>query len=136
MPSRFEAFIPTDKDEVAKARKLIAMGYPAVLPVLPEIFEWVEDANWPVARIFLPFLAGIGAPLAAQVRYVLQSQDEQWKQVVLTHVVAPSEALAHALTVDLHRLIHAPTAGESAEGLDTMANTLFGEFCGGKPHHS
>lgn len=122
--------MPSTKLEADKARKLVALGYPAVAPALAEMLEWVEDASWPVAQVFLPFLARIGAPLASHVRYVLQSQDEQWKRVVLGSIVGESSALAQALTVDLHRLKDSPTAAERAEGLEVLADQLFWKYCG------
>ncbi len=122
--------MPSTKLEADKAHKLVALGYPAVAPALAEMLEWVEDASWPVAQVFLPFLARIGAPLASHVRYVLQSQDEQWKRVVLGSVVGESKALAQALTVDLHRLKDSPSAAEKAEGLDALADELFWKHCG------
>lgn len=134
MPRSLAELVPEAKDETDKAKKLVALGYPAVAPVLAEILEWVEDANWPVAKVFLPFLARIGAPLVPSVRYVLQSQDEQWKRVVLEHIVGESGDLAHRLSVDLLRLIDAPTAAEQAEGLHTTADDLFQKYCKtGKP---
>lgn len=122
--------MPSTKLEADKAQKLVALGYPTVAPALAEMLEWVEDASWPVAQVFLPFLARIGAPLAPHVRYVLQTQDEQWKRVVLGSVVGESKALAQALTVDLHRLKDSPTAAERAEGLEVLADQLFWKHCG------
>ena len=122
--------IPSTKAESDQARKLVALGYPAVAPALAEMLEWVEDASWPVAQVFLPFLAGIGAPLAPHVRYVLETHDEQWKRVVLGSIVGESKALAQALTVDLHRLKDSPSAAEKAEGLDVLADELFWKHCG------
>lgn len=121
--------VPSAKDETDLAKKLVALGYPVVEPVIAEILEWVEDANWPVAKVFLPFLARIGAPLVPHVRYVLQSQDEQWKRVVLDHIVSESGALAHGISVDLLRLIDSPTDAERAEGLQTTADELFQKYC-------
>ncbi len=121
--------VPEAKDETDKAKKLVALGYPAVAPVLGEILEWVEDASWPVANVFIPFLARIGAPLVPHVRYVLQSRDEQWKRVVLDHIVSESGDLAHGISVDLLRLIDTPTDAERAEGLNTTADALFQKYC-------
>lgn len=129
MPRSLPELVPGAKDETDLARKLVALGYPAVEPVIAEILEWVEDANWPVAKVFLPFLARIGAPLVPHVRYVLQSQDEQWKRVVLDHIVSESGALAHGISVDLLRLIDTPTDAERAEGLHTTADALFLRYC-------
>lgn len=133
MPRSLPELVPSAKDETDLAKKLVALGYPAVKPVLAEIVEWVEDASWPVAKVFLPFLARIGAPLVPHVRYVLQSQDEQWKRVVLDHIVSESGALAHGISVDLLRLIDTPTDAERAEGLQTTADELFRKFCTNLP---
>ena len=129
MPRSLPELVPSAKDETDLAKKLVALGYPAVEPVIAEILEWVEDANWPVAKVFLPFLARIGTPLVPHVRYVLQSQDEQWKRVVLDHIVRESGALAHGISVDLLRLIDTPTNAERAEGLQTTAGELFQKYC-------
>jgi len=129
MPRSLPELVPSAKDETDLAKKLVALGYPAVEPVIAEILEWVEDANWPVAKVFLPFLVRIGAPLVPHVRYVLQSQDEQWKRVVLDHIVSESGALAHGISVDLLRLIDSPTDAERAEGLQTTADELFQKYC-------
>lgn len=129
MPRSLPELVPSSKDETDLAKKLVALGYPTVEPVIAEIMEWVEDANWPVAKVFLPFLARIGAPLVPHVRYVLQSQDEQWKRVVLDHIVSESGALAHGISVDLLRLIDTPTGAERAEGLHTTADELFRRYC-------
>nr|WP_295768911.1 DUF5071 domain-containing protein [Rhodoferax sp.] len=133
MPRSLPELVPSAKDETDLAKKLVALGYPAVKPVIAEILEWVEDANWPVAKVFLPFLARIGAPLVPHVRYVLQSQDEQWKRVVLDHIVSESGALAHGISVDLLRLIDTPTDAERAEGLHTIADELFLKYCRNGP---
>jgi hypothetical protein len=52
---------------------VIAGGYPAVAPVLPELL------TWPVARELAPSLASIGAPLLAEVRRIVPARDDIWK---------------------------------------------------------
>ena len=42
------ALIPRNKHDLRRARVLVALGYPAVAPVLPELLEWLQDLNWPV----------------------------------------------------------------------------------------
>lgn len=41
----------SDKCDVAAAAKLVGLGYPAVGDILPELFTWIQDGNWPVAQI-------------------------------------------------------------------------------------
>ena len=121
MREDLSSLIPTSKHDTEKARSLVALGYPAVEPVLPQILEWVQDLNWPVARVFQSFLSGIGAPLAPFVRVVLATQDDSWKYFVLIGIVAPSVELAKALRLDLERLAKSPTAGEMTEEVSDVA---------------
>jgi len=121
MPTDLLSLIPTSKFETAKAERLVALGYPAVGPVLPQILEWVQDLNWPVARVFQPFLVSIGAPLAPFVRTVLATSDDSWKHYVVIGIVGASTELAHALRQDLERIVRSPTPGEVAEEVSDVA---------------
>src|SRR5262249_44528772 len=56
------ALLPTGKHDVASARALVALGYPAVAPVLPQLLEWVQDINWPVAAVLAPFSRALARP--------------------------------------------------------------------------
>lgn len=115
------ALLPSTKRETETAEHLVALGYPAVAPVLPQMLEWVQDLNWPVARVFQPFLTSIGAPLAPFVRRVLATTDDAWKYSLLTGVVDSSPDLARALQQDLERLVRSPTPGEVAEEVSEVA---------------
>ena len=42
--------------------RLVALGYPTVEPVLPDIVRWLRVADSPVADAFSAFLAEIGEP--------------------------------------------------------------------------
>ncbi|WP_424511158.1 DUF5071 domain-containing protein [Roseateles saccharophilus] len=75
---------------MSAAEALIAHGHPAVEPVLPQILEWTQDGNWPVALVFAPFLATIGAGLAPHARRILHGDDDVWKYFLLQDVVAQS----------------------------------------------
>ena len=77
------ALLPQDKCDLERARALVALGYPAVVPVLPELMVWLQDMNWPVAEIVAPFLATIGLPLVPHIRQVLATDDEAWKMWVM-----------------------------------------------------
>ena len=113
--------LPRSKFDMDGARALEALGYPAVDPVLGPMLEWVQDANWPVASVLLPFLGTIGAPLAPHLRRVLQTDDDPWKSVVVCRLVAPSEELRALLHDLLKRIANDPTPGERAEALHDEA---------------
>lgn len=56
--------IPQGKADLDRARAAVETGYPAVAPILAELTTWLQNCNWPVAHILIPFLASIGAPMA------------------------------------------------------------------------
>jgi hypothetical protein len=115
---------PRSKHDTDRAASLIALGYDRLLPIMPRILEWLQDINWPVARVIQPFLVDIGAPLAPYVRDVLFTDDELWKFFVLDHVVACSSELAYALREDLLRMAANPTKGEIQEGSNDLAKKI------------
>jgi Domain of unknown function (DUF5071) len=124
MSEDLRELIPTDKLDTTNAKALVALGYPAVAEALPSMLEWVQDLNWPVARVFRPFLAGIGAPLAPHIRAIVNTTDETWKWSVLQGIVGQSRELAESLRSELRRLEKSPTPREAHEGLQTLAQEI------------
>ncbi|MCZ8073122.1 MAG: DUF5071 domain-containing protein, partial [Paucibacter sp.] len=71
--------VPRDKFDLAAANAAAEAGWPTIEPQVEQLLLWIQDANWPVARILAPALAVVGAPLAPYVRQVLVGEDETWK---------------------------------------------------------
>lgn len=127
MPPDLAALVPTHKSDTEKVRAIVALGYPAVAPIIPRLLEWMQDLNWPVAQELHPFLASIGAPLAPEVRRILETDDETWKFWILGMVVAESAELAALLRPELGRLAAHPTPDEREEGLHKVARAILDE---------
>jgi hypothetical protein len=118
------SLLPRHKVDVQRAEGIVARGYPAVAPLLPELLAWQQGSNWPVAGVLRPFLATIGPPLEGPVRQVLATDDAIWKYSVLAGVVAPNPLLAAALRDELERLATAPSADEAADEVDIVAREI------------
>ncbi len=116
--------MPADKYDTARAQELVSLGYPTIAEALPSLMEWIQDLNWPVARVLRPFLAKIGVPLAPHVLTVLKTDDETWKWSVLCGVVAHSRELAESIRSELERLAEAPTPSEVNEELNDVARQI------------
>jgi hypothetical protein len=121
MPSDVSTLVPRDKFDVARAEAAVAAGYPAVTPVLPALLDWLRDMNWPVARVLGPFLASIGAPLAGNLREILDGTDLSWKYWVIREVIAQSPELQGIFRSDLARLATNPSRAEQSEDLGEVA---------------
>jgi hypothetical protein len=118
------ALMPSDKYDTERAEALIALGYPAVDPVLPTLLEWMQDLNWPIANVLRPFLVGIGASLAPYVRTVLGTTDDTWKWSLLQGIVMSSPELAESLRPELTRLVESPTPCEVHEEVSQLAQEI------------
>ncbi|UQV43782.1 DUF5071 domain-containing protein [Janthinobacterium lividum] len=116
--------LPRDKHDTQNAQALIALSWEELHPAMPQILAWIQDVNWPVAGVLLPYLAGIGARLAPYIKTVLDSNDGQWKYFVLQGIVRHSSEVAFELGGELNRLAYAPTIEELEEGVAEVARAI------------
>lgn len=118
--------VPFDKFDLAAANAAAEAGWPAIKPIAAQLLLWVQDANWPVAQVLAPALAGVGAPLAPYVRQILAGEDETWKYHIIGTVVAQSQELTSALRSELERIAFMPTPSERAEEVCNVAREALG----------
>ena len=114
--------IPKDKFDLKAVKRAEAMGYPAINPILPELLEWLQDMNWPVAQALTPLLAKAGPEISPAIQNVFAQKDGWWSYCVLS-VLAPivrPEVWA-MLEADIIRMAQHPTLEEQAEELDQAA---------------
>lgn len=109
-----------DKFDTRAAETIVAAGNAAP----PELLEWVQDLNWPVAKVLAPFLASAGSNVVPGIRQIFVSNDDTWKWNVVVGVVARSSELIALLRPELERIVNAPTPGERLEGLDQVVAEL------------
>ncbi len=110
--------LPRHKSDTDQAHAVIALGYPAVAPVL----EWLQDGNWPVSHPIGDFLASVGAPVVPLVREVFRGSDDIWKYWCILRVVQKlPPPLAERLRPELTRFARCPSASERSEEVDVLA---------------
>jgi hypothetical protein len=119
-----ENLLPRSKSDIARATAIVALGYPSVRPLLPDLIKWLQDYNWPVAEILAPFLASIGQPLVPEVQYILASNDTMWQYWVISCIVANSAPIFVAVKSELQRIASAETGDEDQEQLRLIAQTV------------
>ncbi|HKO54042.1 MAG TPA: DUF5071 domain-containing protein [Polyangiaceae bacterium] len=123
------SLVPTGKSDLERARAAVEVGYPAVAPVLGELVGWLQDYNWPVAHVLVPFLQSIGAPLVPHIWHVLRSDDDVWKYWVISLLIPSlSENAAATFRQELVRLSRHPRPTERGEMLDEEATVVLEHF--------
>ena len=123
-----ETLVPKHKSDLAVARAAIDAGYPAVGPVLPELTEWLQDHNWPVAKVLAPFLASIGRPMIPHIDLVLASNDAGWKYWIISCIIGENALLLTHYHEELCRITNQPTDNERHHELDDVAREAVKNF--------
>jgi hypothetical protein len=122
------ALLPQDKMDTERAEALVALGYPAVIPVLPELMEWLQDTNWPVAQVVAPFLATIGLPLVPYIRQVFATDDEDWKMRVMRRLVETSPAIFDVVQENIREMAHTLPKNKDEEALRETAQEVLDHY--------
>jgi hypothetical protein len=117
-------FVPRHKQDIARAEAAVTAGWPAAAPVLPDLLEWLQDYNWPVAKVLAPFLATTGLSALPHIKRILDSDDDIWKYSILSFVVGPQPEVVAALQLELERIVLRRADGEVAEGVVEVAEEL------------
>jgi hypothetical protein len=71
--------IPKDKSDIATAEKLVNYSYEQVKPIIPNLLEWIQDMNWPVAGPVSNYLEGIAKYITSDIIEILRGNDPTWK---------------------------------------------------------
>jgi Domain of unknown function (DUF5071) len=116
--------LPRNKDDAEAARALVALGYPAVEPLLPQMLDWLKSIGSPVDLVMRDFFVALGAHAMPVVQRALRSRHDTLKYAVVMNVVAkwPVEAIA-PLKVQLQAL----ATGPGFYGTDLIALRLLVE---------
>ncbi|MCB1202221.1 MAG: DUF5071 domain-containing protein [Leptospiraceae bacterium] len=86
-PEELRKLIPDSKHDVDRIEKLSQIGYPGIRAIVPELFEWIQDINWPVARPLVSLLALSGEDGVRCIRNILSGSDAMWQYWCVTEVV-------------------------------------------------
>ena len=113
--------LPSKKNDMEAAYRLVEAGYPAVKPVLSELVEWLQDYNWPVAHVFAPFLAKIGKPMIPYIDHVFRTDDMVWKYWMISCLISKNDELFEHYREMLIQCAEHPSPAEKAEELDDVA---------------
>lgn len=125
MDDEVRKLLPKHKFDLENANAVVNLGYPAIAPVLSDLFMWIQDINWPVAQIVAPFLATIGTPIIPEIRKILKTNDGVWKLWVLGYVVSNSSVeVITSLKDDLLRIVTNPTEDEIIEEVVEKAQVI------------
>ncbi|HMU83483.1 MAG TPA: DUF5071 domain-containing protein [Leptospiraceae bacterium] len=131
------ALLPRSKHDLDNVQLLMNAGLPEIKPVLPQLFEWIQDINWPVARLLLPFLRSLGSKCREEIQSVLQSDDAMWKYWIITELIAKMDQIeARAFMPDLENLLATATLEDKNNEVEAVAAEVLRALRSGKDSSS
>ncbi|MEM8890995.1 MAG: DUF5071 domain-containing protein [Bacteroidota bacterium] len=114
--------IPKDKGDVETAQKLFSYTYEEIRPIVPDLLEWIQDMNWPVAGPVSEYLESISEHFPEEILAILQGDDDIWKYWCI-HVFGlwSKKEIHPVLLKEIKRIAESPTEGEIREEVQEVA---------------
>ena len=124
-PPSLKECIPSDDFDIAAIDRAKSVGFPALNPAIPDLLEWVQDANWPVAEETALLLSDAGPAIVPVIKKVLAALDGVWKYWILEIVIPKLDpGVVALLHEDIVRLATAPTVDDRTEEADVAARDI------------
>lgn len=119
------SFIPATKHDLDACFVLSNLSDEEINPHLPELLEWLQDINWPVAGPVSERLQKVGVQLAPLIIEVLKGEDHIWKYYILSGLLLNCKREVRELCmVEVVRIINSPTRDEVKEEVDLVAKDV------------
>jgi hypothetical protein len=117
--------IPRTKSDYERLNKLKMVEQEHLLTILPQLLEWLQDMNWPIAQDIENILVDFGDQLIPHIQAVLNSVDGGWKHSLLYGLINRlSVQQLLGLKSDLERMKYQPTRDEEDEDFAEMIDEL------------
>ncbi|THF78463.1 DUF5071 domain-containing protein [Cohnella fermenti] len=117
--------VPKHKSDFDRINDLKKLSLDQIRPILPDLLEWLQDINWPIAIEVEEILIGFQEELVPHLKNIFNVVDGQWKYFLLYGLIKrlPDEVLVE-LKEDLERMLYYPTRDEIDEELDDILKKL------------
>ncbi|PKL15764.1 MAG: hypothetical protein CVV49_19770 [Spirochaetae bacterium HGW-Spirochaetae-5] len=128
-----KSYIPESKHDTELIAELSRHEYPFYRSILKELFEWIQDMNWPVAKLIVPLLVKAGSDVTPVVRDILNSKDSMWIYWTLTIILndfnySDGKLITSDLKTELSEKLNNPTADECADTVPELIGELFAKY--------
>ncbi|KOP65562.1 tartrate dehydratase subunit alpha [Bacillus sp. FJAT-18019] len=117
--------LPRDKHDFERVNDLKNIDKQDLIKHIPELLEWLQDINWPIAVEICKLLLTVPEETIPFVIIVLAGEDDIWKEWCLRCFVKelPTELIEN-LKEELERIAYRPTKGEELEEVHVTAREI------------
>lgn len=111
--------IPKDKGDLLPAYRLEDYTYEEIKSIIPQLIEWLQDMNWPVAGILAENLLRYQDDIEDEIMFVLNTNDEIWKYWVIS--VFGNSTKSKKIQERINQIATSPTQNEINEEVNIVA---------------
>ena len=121
--------VPKDKSDTANIDELLKLNDYEIECIIPDLLEWVQDVNWPVADAVVYILLQHKNVVEKYLLDLLKQDntDEIWKHNIIQYLLwewEESSDLDKDIITEIERIAEYPTEGEVLEEVDWVACEL------------
>ena len=117
-----KTLIPKDKCDFETVEKLKKCSFEEIEPIIPDLFEWLQDMNWAISRPIAELLIPFSEKISSEILKILQSEDQVWKYWIL---ITFGEIIKDKMVLDeIERIVKNPTKGEIDEEVFEIAKEI------------
>ncbi|NRS47940.1 DUF5071 domain-containing protein [Brevibacillus sp. HB2.2] len=119
------SLLPRDKHDMENVEKLKRLDKASLRSILPELFEWIQDINWPIAPELAKILISCGKDIVPELKKALESGDDDWKFACFGWIITelPRDIIKE-LAPELKRIAYQPSSTERNSELDDNAKEI------------
>ncbi|WP_082498293.1 DUF5071 domain-containing protein [Chryseobacterium sp. Leaf180] len=114
--------VPKEKDDDRHIVKLKKLSFEEIQPIIPDLLEWLQDINWPIASDVADVLEPFADKLTPYLMEVLISNDGMWKYWILT--IFGRETRDEVFLKEINRIATNPTRDEIDCEVDMEAQAI------------
>jgi hypothetical protein len=111
--------ILSHKDDQKVIEGLKKLSFEEIKPIIPDLLEWLQDINWPIAGPVAEILMPFSDNIVPDIIKILKTNDGLWKLWTLT-TLARTTADPILLT-EIERIAKFPTRDEIEEEVNIEA---------------
>lgn len=120
--------IPKDKHDISAVEKLVGYSFDEIEPIVPDLLEWLQDINWPVAKPIAKCLLAYTERLTPYLLEILKTSDGMWKYWCLDVFFVGSKTQPSAeIKAALHRIVQFPSNDELEDEVYLLATEILHE---------
>ncbi|RFM35149.1 DUF5071 domain-containing protein [Chitinophaga silvisoli] len=119
--------IPAHKGDDRGIERLKKLSFEEIQPIVPELLEWLQDVNWPIASDIADVLHPFVNRMVPEIIDIMKTNDGIWKYWILCTF---GRDFKHpVLLQEIERIVRFPTEDEIAEEVNIIALEIMnGEY--------